>query len=104
VKLRRSNEADGHDNTGEIVELASVKFFPEASAIKQQLEAIGIRATIIESDNQPYTSLRGNRIMVFARDFDKAKQVVTDVEAQDASESDGPSPTVTKHIRHHGET
>jgi hypothetical protein len=105
VKPRRSNEADGHDNTSEIVQLASVKFFSEASAIKQQLEAIGIRATIIESDNLvPFTSFQGNRIMVFARDFDKAKQVVADVEAQDVSESDGPSPTVTKHLRHHGDT
>jgi hypothetical protein len=96
---------DDHDNTGEIVELARVKFFSEAIAIKQRLEDIGIRATIMEPENLvPFTSFQGNRILVFARDFDTAKQLVAEVQGQDASESDGPTPRVTKHLRQHGDT
>ncbi len=95
---------DDHDNTSKIVELARIKFPSEAILIKQRLEDIGIRASVIEPDNLGRNlSFQGHRIMVFARDFDRASQVVAEVVAQDLSESDGPSPTVTKHIRHRGD-
>lgn len=88
-----------------VVELTRVPFIGEAIAIKQDLERIGVLASVFQSDSSgwaPHLGIdQGNRVMVLSRDLARAKQLISADGGQLAVDP-GPSfPPVTKHLRHH---
>jgi len=108
VSLRNRNpkpaSAEGGDDN--VVELTRVPFIGEAIAIKQDLERIGIVASVFESDGggwAPYLAINsGNRVMVCARDLPRATQLLSADGGQLPAEPLPSFPPVTKHLRHHG--
>jgi len=103
---RKPAVSDSHDD--DVVELTRVPLIAEAVAIKQDLERIGILASVFESDAggwAPYYGIeQGNRVMVRARDLAEAQQLLSDDGGQVAVEQLGAPPQVTKHLRRHGES
>ncbi len=105
----------GHEDPGDaVVELTRVAFIGEAIAIRQDLERIGIRASVFESDAggwAPHFGIwQGNRVMVLASDLARAQQLLSDDGGQLAaelpersgqSERLPPSSAVRKHRRPH---
>jgi hypothetical protein len=94
---------DDHDDS--VVELTRVGFIAEAVAIKQDLERIGIRAAVFESDAggwAPHFGIeQGNRVMVRAQDLAQAQQLLADDGGQLAVEQLASPAPVKKHLRRH---
>ncbi|MDQ1392477.1 MAG: hypothetical protein QOF30_1454 [Acidimicrobiaceae bacterium] len=102
---RRERREDPGDA---VVELTRVAFIGEAIAIKQDLERVGIRASVFESDAggwaPHYGIWQGNRVMVLASDLAQAQQLLSDDGGQLAAEAPEPRPpssAVRKHRRPH---
>lgn len=107
----RPSRNDAHED--DLVELTRVASLAEAIAIRQDLERVGIRAVVFESDAggwAPYLSVfTGNRVMVLAKDKARAELLLSETGGQlPADEAlpleSRPPDTVRKHLRHHGDT
>jgi hypothetical protein len=97
---------DSHDD--DIVELTRVPLVAEAVAIKQDLERVGVFASVFESDAggwAPHCGIgQGNRVMVRARDLAEAQQLLSHDGGQVAVEILPESPPFKKYLRRHGES
>jgi hypothetical protein len=109
MKLRRGSDPDGEridvgGHRDDLIELTRVSFIAEAVAIQQDLERIGVAATVFASDAggwAPHFGIeQGQRVMIHARDLVKAREILSDVGGQLAVEPEPLSSPVRKHLRH----
>jgi hypothetical protein len=112
MKLRKGHdggadptEPDNHED--DVVELTRIAFIAEAVAIQQDLERIGIRASVFQADAggwAPFLAIgQGHRVMVRAGDLARAQQVLSAVGGQEPAELEPTTLAMRKHLRHHGD-
>ena len=98
--------ADDHP-PDDVVELTRLSFIAEAIAIKQDLERIGIPASVFEADAggwAPHFAIgQGHRLMVRSDDLPRAQQLLSEVGGQVAVDEVPSSSPVKKHRRSHGD-
>ena len=111
MKLRREvgdpskAAAPGHEDGLDLVELTRVAFIAEAVAIRQELDRIGVESVVFQSDAggwAPHFGVeQGQRVMVHARDLDRAQVVLSVDGGLVPTEVSEPPRPVVKHLRHH---
>ncbi len=88
-----------------LVELTRVPYISEAVAIRQDLERAGIAAAVFESDGggwAPHFAVaEGHRIMVHARDMNRAQELISHIGGQLEIDHASPPSVIRKHRRPH---